>query len=603
MPFGAEVLEGGITRFRLWAPVLKAPRLRLDAGPKSRELPMIQAEQAGFFELVTDAAGPGSRYKFVVDDAMTVPDPAARAQFGGPHESSMVIDPVSYQWQDVSWQGRPWTETVIMEVHVGTFSEAGTFDGVRAELSRLADIGITAIQLMPIAAFVGERNWGYDGVLPYAPASSYGEPASLKALIDEAHRLGIQVFLDVVYNHFGPDGNYMHLTSPLFYRDDLQTPWGAALDFRQEMVRSYFVHNALYWLTEYRFDGLRLDAVHAISLDTRKRFLDELSYAVKARFSSRRKIHLILENEENDPALLEESFTAQWNDDIHHCLHVILTGETDGYYADYAQSPIDGLLKGLAEGFVYQGEPMTYRDGVGRGKPSAHLPPSKFIAFIQNHDQVGNRAMGDRLVTQVSAPAMRATHALLLLGPQIPMLFMGEEHAASQPFQFFTDFGGELGEAVRKGRRNEFKRFAQFADDASNAKIPDPEAVETMVASTLDTASRQSDEARDYQHFMTELLKCRRTQLMPLLEGEQSVTAQTRRLGNAGFEITWSFENGAQWSLLGQLAETEQQGYVRPAGDLVWATRLTDAGGLAKGDLAGWTLMAYLLPGRDLRAD
>ncbi|MEZ5652578.1 MAG: glycogen debranching protein GlgX [Burkholderiaceae bacterium] len=598
MPFGAEVLEGGVTRFRLWAPAVSSPHLLLGNGngDGSRALPMLPVGDSGWFEVVTDAAGPGSRYRYRVDDDTPVPDPASRAQQDGPHGYSLVVDPSDYRWRDSGWQGLPWEQTVILEVHVGTFSRSGTFDGVRARLPALAEQGITAIELMPIGAFAGERNWGYDGVLPFAPHHGYGIPAALKAMVDEAHRLGIQVFLDVVYNHFGPEGNYLMRYAPQFYRRDSETPWGAALDFENALVRSFFVHNALFWLTEYRLDGLRFDAVHAIPADGRSTFLHELGFAVRQRFGHSRHVHLIVENEENDAGLLREEYTAQWNDDIHHCLHVLLTGEQDGYYADYADDTMAMLLTGLAEGFVYQGQAMRYRDGRPRGSDSSALPPQRFVAFLQNHDQVGNRAFGERIGALASAEAVCAAQAVVLLAPQIPMLFMGEELGSRAPFQFFTDFGGELGQAVRDGRRREFARFGAFAGEP--ASIPDPESPETFERSHVETSVDEFDEserdrARAVSEHIATLIRTRQRELVPLLSPAGSASARRRTIGERGFEISWRLASGATWVLIGVLGDQPISGFQRPAGELVFASRPTDTGDLARGELAAWTVLAF----------
>jgi glycogen operon protein len=596
MPFGAEVLEGGVTRFRLWAPAARGPRLQLGEAEGSRQLPMQPVGDSGWFELVTDAAGPGSRYRYLLDDGSAVPDPASRAQFDGPHGFSLVVDPAGYRWRDGGWVGLPWEHTVVLELHVGTYSRPGSFDGVRARLPALADLGITAIELMPVAGFAGERNWGYDGVLPFAPHHGYGTPAALKALVDEAHRLGIQVFLDVVYNHFGPDGNFLHRYAPEFYRQDSHTPWGPALDFRNDLVRSFFVHNALYWLTEYRLDGLRLDAVHAIPEEGRDTFLRELAFAIRERFGSSRHVHLILENEENEADLLRNDYSAQWNDDIHHCLHVLLTGESDGYYADYAEDTMDKLLTGLAEGFVFQGQPMPYRDGRPRGSPSVELPPQRFVAFLQNHDQVGNRAFGERLGVLASAAALRAAQAVVLLSPQIPMLFMGEEVGSRAPFQFFTDFGGELGDTVRSGRRSEFARFGTFSDSAQS--IPDPEDPETFARSRVESSVDEIDDARGEEAraevaHLTELLAVCREELVPLLTPPGRVQARRRRIGERGFEVSWRLASGARWTMIGVLGDQTTTGFTRPAGELVFSSRPDDAGDLSRGQLAGWTVAVF----------
>jgi maltooligosyltrehalose trehalohydrolase len=349
---------------------------------------------------------------------------------------------------------------VIYELHVGTFTPEGNFQAIIGKLDYLVDLGVTAIEMMPIADFPGRRNWGYDGVLPFAPDSIYGRPDDLKALVDAAHACGIMVFLDVVYNHFGPDGNYLAAYAPQFFNNNRTTPWGAAINYdgpHSRPVRDFAIHNALYWIKEFHLDGLRLDAVHAITDLGPRHLLDELAERVRAAAGARH-VHLILENEENAATTLLRNargqplhYTAQWNDDLHHVLHVAATGEAAGYYREY-KGDTDKLGRALAEGFAFQGEMMAYR-GKPRGESSAHLPPGAFVAFIQNHDQIGNRAFGDRLGRIAPPEAVRAVAAMYLLAPQTPMLFMGEEWGASHPFPFFCDFGGELSGAVRNGRR------------------------------------------------------------------------------------------------------------------------------------------------------
>jgi maltooligosyltrehalose trehalohydrolase len=398
---------------------------------------------------------------------------------------------------------------------------------------------------MPVGDFSGRRNWGYDGAFPYAPDASYGRPEDFKSLVEAAHRNGIAVLLDVVYNHFGPEGNFLPLYAPDFFTSRHKTPWGDAIQFdgaNSSPVRDFFIENAQYWIEEFHLDGLRLDAVHAIKDDTRPDLLDELAGRLRSRF--RRPIHLLLENESNDPRRLArrggktDLYTAQWNDDIHHVLHVAATHESNGYYAAYGRT---GLLgKALAEGFAYQGEMMPYRDAP-RGGPSAGLPPGAFVSFIQNHDQIGNRAFGERLNMLAPPETIRALASVYLLAPQIPMVFMGEEWGAAQPFLFFCDYHGELAEAVRKGRREEFSRFPEFADPEYVAKILDPSAETTFLASKLDWSRADTHHLAYYQ----ELLKTRREHVRPLLPqirhggdslvmGEQAVRvawqAQDRRL-------------------------------------------------------------------------
>ena len=407
LPFGASVFGENRTRFRLWAPDQEQVSVQIEDGER---VPM-RTSGGGWFEAEA-ACGAGAAYRYVLDSGLAVPDPASRAQAEDVHDPSLVIDPRAYRWRHPDWRGRPWAETVLYELHVGLL---GGFAGVARELDRLAGIGITAIELMPINDFPGKRNWGYDGVLPFAPDRAYGSPDDLKALVDAAHERGLMIFLDVVYNHFGPDGNYLHRYAPQFFRDDVATPWGPAIDFRRAEVRRFFRENALYWLIEYRFDGLRFDAVHAIAESD---WLDEMAADVRATVEKGRHVHLVLEHDGNVAEHLRRDFDAQWNDDGHHVLHTMLTGEKEGYYVDYADKPAERLARALAEGFVYQGEPSAHRRGEPRGTPSEDLPPTAFVLFLQNHDQIGNRAFGDRLTAGTDPQALEATIALQLLSPR-----------------------------------------------------------------------------------------------------------------------------------------------------------------------------------------
>src|SRR6185437_10073721 len=455
MPFGAQFLDDGRVRFRLWAPKAKRVDLCLEQGRNSSSL---IKHDGGWFEFIASAVPAGTRYMFQIDDGQAVPDPASRFQPEDVHGPSEVVDPSAFEWQDDDWAGMDWNEAVIYELHVGTFTPEGTFGGVESKLDYLRDLGVTAIELMPLSDFPGKRNWGYDGVLSYAPDSSYGSPEDLKRLVQAAHSKRLMIFLDVVYNHFGPDGNYLRLYAPEFFTDRHCTPWGEGINFdgpQSRVVRDYFIHNALYWLEEYHFDGLRFDAVHAIADDSKPDILTELAEAVRTRFEGKRKVHLILENEANAAKYLERNrnlrpklYDAQWDDDIHHALHVLLTGEADGYYSDYAKNPITQLGRCLAEGFAFQNEPSQYRNGARRGEPSKHLPPGAFVSFLQNHDQIGNRAFGDRIAESAPAAKIKAAMEILLLAPQPPLLFMGEEFGARTPFLYFCDFHGDLAAAV-----------------------------------------------------------------------------------------------------------------------------------------------------------
>jgi maltooligosyltrehalose trehalohydrolase len=435
--FGARLTADGAS-FRLWAPGAKRVDLLLE-----KPQPLRRSEDGWFF---ADIAGvkAGTLYKFRIDDEIDVPDPASAFQPDDVSGPSEVIDHASYQWRASGWRGRPWQETVVTETHVGTFTQEGTYRAMIDKLDHLVATGITALELMPLADFAGQRSWGYDGVLWYAPDSVYGRPDDLKALIDEAHLRGLTVFLDVVYNHFGPEGNYLGRYAPGFFTE-AQTPWGSAIDYRVPQVRAFAIENALYWLREYRFDGLRLDAVHTIAELGEISMLRDLSCAVgNLAAQTHRHIHLVLENDDNRASHLDAEqdpprgkYRAQWNDDYHHAWHVLLTCETQGYYSDYAKSPMQDVARALASGFVYQGEASAHRGGQLRGEPSDALAPAAFVNFLQNHDQIGNRALGDRLESNVSAKAIEAALAITLLAPMIPMLFMGEEWGSKTPFPFF----------------------------------------------------------------------------------------------------------------------------------------------------------------------
>jgi maltooligosyltrehalose trehalohydrolase len=519
------------SEFHLWAPAPRDIALEVEgSAPVS-----MPADSDGRREVVS-AADAGTRYRFRVGDELRVPDPASRAQDGDIADASLVVDPDAYLWQCRDWRGRPWEETVLYELHVGLL---GGFDGAASQLERIARLGFTAVELMPVADFPGRRNWGYDGVLPFAPDRAYGVPEQLKHLVDRAHALGLMVFLDVVYNHFGPEGNRLAEYAPQFFRSDLQTPWGNAIDFREPMVRRFFIENAVYWVREFRFDGLRLDAVHAIR---DRNFLQELATEVRASVPAERHVHLVVENDDNDADLLRNGFDAQWNDDLHHALHVLLTGETGGYYADYAETT-RALARALAEGFVYQGEPSQHR-GAARGAPSADLRPTAFVSFLQNHDQIGNRAFGERLIVLADPPALRAAIALQLLCPQIPLVFMGEEAGAREPFLYFTDHKPELAEAVRKGRREEFARFPEFADPQRREQIPDPNVPETFERSR---PSFEGAQATEWNGFYSELMRLRREHIIPRLKGAHA--EGTEILGDGAVLARWRMGDGARLSL------------------------------------------------------
>lgn len=541
--FGANLQKDGTTRFSIWAPSCQAVSLEIEA-----ETPRAMArDEEGVFTLVTDCPA-GARYRYRVRDDLAVPDPASRNQPDGVHGPSVVCDPENYVWQTPQWQGRPWCEAVIYELHAGLL---GGFEGVCSRLDELKTLGITAIEIMPINSFGGTRNWGYDGVLPYAPTNAYGEPDSLKRLIDTAHQKGLMVILDVVYNHFGPDGNFLHEYAEAFFDHDNNSTWGTGIAFAKPQVADFFIDNVLYWLMEFRFDGVRIDAASAI---TDHAWFGKLRQRVGEYVEKGRHVHLILENENNDAGLLRDGFTAQWNDDGHNVLHVMLTGETEGYYEMFAEQPTRILARVLHEGFAYQGEVNPY-SGKKRGMPSGDLPAPKFILFLQNHDQTGNRALGERLITLASPEALHAAYALLLLSPMVPMLFMGEEWGCRSPFLFFCDFHDELADAVREGRRKEFAKFSTFQDPEKRKTIPDPNALSTYDRSRPDRDERSTLDGRIWLDRTRSLLALRQRWLAPYLAQAHSLNATV--IGDKSVLARWKLDNGAILTIALNLSDHE----------------------------------------------
>jgi malto-oligosyltrehalose trehalohydrolase len=514
--FGPLISGHGVT-FRLWAPAAHEAELLLEA-PEADVLPMRR--HGDWFEAHAPDARAGTRYRFRIDGELTIADPISHFQpddIAGPSE---VIDHDNYEWRTEAWKGLPWERAVFIEAHVGTFTPEGTFGAMIERLDHLADTGITALELMPVADFAGRWNWGYDGALPFAPDSAYGRPERLKALVDAAHARGIMMFLDVVYNHFGPEGNYLQRLVPKFFSDEHHTPWGVAIDYRVPEVRTYVIENALHWLRDYRFDGLRLDAVHAIAEPGEPHILPDLAAAVKdLAAESGRHIHLVLENDDNAARFLAPRpkvdngfYRAQWNDDYHHAWHVLLTGESAGYYRDYREAAVH-VARSLAEGFAYQGEASVHRGGRARGEPSARLPRMDFVNFVQNHDQIGNRPMGERLSVLARPQALEAALCVLMLQPGPPLMFMGDEWGATEPFPFFCDFSDDLADAVRAGRKREFaEAYALHGDE-----IPDPLAADTRAMAVLDWAARDKPGHTARLELTRKLLAARRRHIVPLL--------------------------------------------------------------------------------------
>lgn len=554
MPFGARLHQAGVT-FRLWAP--SAGRAELAFYPGAGGAPQMrpaESDAQGWWECLVPEAAAGTLYQWRIDGELLVPDPASRQNPEGPHAPSCVVDPLQFEW-DGAWRGRPWHETVLYELHVGTFTPEGTFAAAAERLPELARLGITAVELMPIADFPGRFGWGYDGVLPFAPHAAYGTPDDLKRFIQQAHKLNLMVFLDVVYNHFGPDGNYLPVYAQPFFSKTRQSPWGAAINFDGDdsrVVRDFFIHNALYWLQEYRFDGLRLDAVHAIADESGRHILEELSSAVR-KATAGRHVHLVLENEKNQHRFLAPQpqpgrYDAQWNDEFHHALHVALTGETQGYYCDFGVEPLDLLGRAFTHGMVFEEserKPGGAREEVAAAPPQ---PLTTLVNFAHNHDQIGNRARGERLSELVPAEAAALPTLLALLTPGIPMLFQGDEAGAPQPFLYFADWEGELREAVRAGRKREFGH--EEGDD-----LPDPCSADTFDASRPRPEQGGADRGPAWSGEVQRALAARRHWITPRHAMLQTGRHTFQRVGQRGLAVQWRYDDGKVLSLEVNLGE------------------------------------------------
>ncbi|MCF7972118.1 MAG: malto-oligosyltrehalose trehalohydrolase [Methylococcaceae bacterium] len=600
MPFGTQILDDGRVNFRLWAPGAKKVELCLQGlAPEVRF--MMAAEDEGWFGIISRFADKGFYYQYRINDELYVPDPASRYQPEDVHGSSQVIDPSEFEWSDGQWKGLPWEDVIFYEIHVGTFSQEGSFKGVKNKLDYLVDLGVTALQLMPIADFSGQRNWGYDGVLPFAPDSSYGTPDELKDLIASAHAKGLMVFNDVVYSHFGPNGNYLLHYAPDFYTAVFDTPWGYGINFdskNSHWVRQFFIHNALYWLEEYHFDGLRLDAAHAISDSSEPSFMQCLAEVVRKDLAYERQIHLVLENDHNSAHYLSPSpdhpynfYNAQWNDDFHHALHVLLTGESSGYYQDYSQQPIQHLGRCLSEGFAYQGEASVYRDGKRRGEPSKDLSPVAFVNFLQNHDQVGNRALGERLADLCSPEALRAATAILLLSPATPLLFMGEEWACSCPFTYFVDFPEPLATQVAQGRLQEFTRFSEYDDPEILNKIQLPNAMNTFLSAKLAWDEIRTTPHLQWLQYYQELLVIRRLSIHPLLKEIQAGKASYCMIKQQALVVQWQMHDDSILKLLTNLGDQAVDIDVDYAGELLFSSTSDAMDAIRHGKLNRWAVV------------
>jgi malto-oligosyltrehalose trehalohydrolase len=539
--WGAEYVAAGVVRFRLWATGQDSVTLRL-AGEDTAMNPSGD----GWFELLATGVLPGAEYHFILADGTVVPDPASRAQKSDVNGPSLVIDPTRYDWRNTKWRGRPWEETVVYEMHIGTFTPEGTFKAAIEKLPYLAALGITMIEVLPLSQFGGNRGWGYDGVLLYAPHSAYGAPEEFKAMVDAAHDHGISVVLDIVLNHFGPEGNYLPLLAPDFFTNERMTPWGIGIAYDVDAVRRYIVEAPLYWLVEFNLDGLRFDAIDQIEDTSDKHVLIEIAERIRAEITDR-PIHLTTEDSRNVIFLHPRQeagsvplFTGEWNDDFHNAVHVFATGETHAYYQDFAQEPEKRVARVLAEGFAYQGE-VSLQTGKKRGVKSTGQPPVAFVDFIQNHDQVGNRAQGERLIELAGADRAKVLLATLLLSPHIPLLFMGEEYGETNPFLFFTDFHGELAKAVREGRAKEFEGHAGHEGE----NVPDPNAEKTFEMSKLDWKKHDSKEGKNWLALTGELLALRQKHIVPLLTTARGDAGKVVKTTEGFLAVTWIFPKGA----------------------------------------------------------
>ena len=587
---GAQIVDDGVS-FNLWAPTARSVEM-LETGRPPRRM---SRDDDGWYQMLSPTAHAGTRYQFRINEDLIVPDPASFFQPDDVGAASEVVDTAALR-DPIPYPGHPWAEAVIYELHIGTFSEEGTYAGVEKRLPYLRDLGITVIELMPVNDVPGRHNWGYDGVLLNAPNARYGSPQDLKRLLRAAHALDIMVYLDVVHNHFGPQLNYLHSYAENFFNKRHTTGWGPAVNLEGRdgaFVREFLVENALMWLRDYGFDGLRFDAVHALKDDSERHFLIELAETVRHEFPGRR-VHLMLENEANQAHLLDrvagrpKYYDAQWGDDFHNALHVLLTGEDEGYYRAFADKPLEHLARSLTEGFAYQGEVFALHNE-RRGEPSAHLPPEATIFFAQNHDQIGNRALGERLSRLVGPDRLGQAMALVLLNPHIPMLFMGEEAAVETPFLFFADWTGEAAELTREGRRREFSHFKAFSTPEMRARIPDPCDEGTFQASKLDWSSiDRSPGCAGFRALTTRLLTIRRERIVPLIE-QGFVSAQRELIGadprQGAIDVRWQTRRGETLQIVANFADHPLPMPALVAGECLWRGGPADESALVPGDI------------------
>jgi maltooligosyltrehalose trehalohydrolase len=536
--FGAVPSQDGV-RFTIWAPSVRSLQLEVQTGAAAGAHPLARDED-GMFETWVRGAAAGDRYVYVLDGQDSLPDPASRYQPEGVHRPSEIVDPARFEWRDEHWNTRPVRDHIVYELHVGTFTPEGTFEGVRTRLPYLRDLGVTAIELMPVADFAGGRNWGYDGVALFAPSRAYGTPEDLRRLVDDAHADGLAVFLDVVYNHLGPEGAYLPRFSASYLTNRHQTPWGAAVnldDEGSEYVRRFILDNAVHWVREYHLDGLRLDATHALIDQSSHHVVEAIADTV--RHAAGRHIVVHAEDHRNNAAMIEDpgqrgwGLDGIWADDFHHVIRRMTAGDAHSYYADF-EGTAGELAATITQGWLYTGQHSRYMKHA-RGTDASHVPMYRFVVCLQNHDQVGNRATGDRLHQTIAGEAWRAASVVLLTAPMLPLLFMGQEWAASSPFQYFTDLEPGLGRLVTEGRRNEFASFPDFSDPKSREGVPDPQADATFVSSKLRWAEKESgDHARTLALYRA-LIALRREH--PALSGSDAAAGEAVATGERSVVI------------------------------------------------------------------
>ncbi|KKB09273.1 malto-oligosyltrehalose trehalohydrolase [Devosia chinhatensis] len=588
MKFGTQITGQGV-RFRLWAPDQQQIRVYLHDLSEAFEM---AARPRGWHEVTVPNAKPGMLYTFALPNGQHVPDPASRFLPQDVEGPSEIIDPLAFEWSDRGWVGRPWEETILYELHIGTFTEEGTFRAAIDKLDHLCALGVNTIELMPVADFNGRWNWGYDGASLFAPDATYGRPEDMKAFVDAAHSKGLSVVLDVIYNHFGPKGNHLGTYAPLT-NSDVPTPWGEAVNFDGDeagMIRDLIMANARYWLTEFHLDGLRFDAVHEIHDDGPRHILMELAEQARAATDGRH-VHLVLENSLNQVNWLKRRETgapwlydAQWSDDIHHAIHAVLTNDPGSYYEDFI-GRIDLVGRSLAEGVGWQGEFMQHQ-GHHKGEPSAFLPPTAFVHFMQNHDQVGNRPFGRRVSHQVSRDALRMWSAIVLLSPQIPLLFMGEEWSASTPFLFFSDVGQDLADAIRTSRREELKNY----HEAEEGELPDPMSKDSFLRSKLDWSETERGEHREMLAHYRALISSRTKAIVPRLHGMQGFSGQYMILDNRGIKVTWRLGDGSRLQIRANLSAELLACPPNALGQTVWIE-----GEVAGDSLGPWAMDAHII--------